>query len=286
MNSFVLEASLATESSALDQEIQQSAKAFVAAFDSGNAADVAALWTDDGEYSVGRTTVKGRSAIQRLYQDFFTTYPGAKMEVTINSIRMLAPTVVIEQGTASIDNSPNGPRSASTYTAVHVKQGDKWLMASVRESETPLAPAGQGLQELAWLVGAWAAEGDAAKVEMKYDWFAEKNFLRGDTIITTEAGPRFGGMQIIGQDPLSGRIVSWFFNADGGHGYGVWSHDGSHWLIQTEGAAADGLPTSATNVLYHPDENVASWQSIHRTLAESVLPDEKEIVLGRVPPIK
>jgi uncharacterized protein (TIGR02246 family) len=282
VNSIVLQASSAAESSALDQEIQQSARTFVEAFDSGNAEAVAALWTDDGEYSVGHSIVKGRLAIQRLYEEFFTAHPGARMEVKIDSVRMLAPTVAIEQGTAYVSNSPNGMPSESTYTAVHIRQDNKWLMTSVHESETPLAHGGRGLQELDWLVGSWAAEGGATKVEMKFDWIANKNFLRCDTIVNTEDGPTFGGMQVIGRDPLTGRIVSWFFNADGGHGYGVWSREGSHWLIQTEGAAADGVPTSATNVLYHPDENVASWQSINRTFAESALPDAKEIVIERV----
>jgi hypothetical protein len=89
-------------------------------------------------------------------------------------------------------------------------------------------------------------------------------------------------MQIIGKDPLTGRIVSWFFNADGGHGYGVWSRDGSHWLIQTEGVAADGAPTTATNVLYHADDKVLSWQSVDRTTGNHSLPNTKEIVIERV----
>jgi uncharacterized protein (TIGR02246 family) len=281
-NGIVLQVTGAAESMAEDNAIQQSARAFVDAFDSGNAAAVANLWTDDGEYIVGETTVKGRPAIQRLYEEFFRAHPGSRMEVRIDSIRTLAPTVAIEHGTASVHDSPNGPPSASSYTAVHVKQGDKWLMASVRESETTLSPTGQNLQELAWLVGTWAAEGDAVKIGVMYDWIANNNFLRGETIINTNAGSTSGGLQIIGRDPLTGRLVSWFFNADGGHGYGVWTRDGSTWLIQTEGAAANGVPTSATNVLYHPDEHVASWQSMNRTLGDAMLPDAKEIVIERV----
>jgi uncharacterized protein (TIGR02246 family) len=282
VNCIVLRASSAAESPAQDQAIQQTAKAFVEAFDSGNAPAVAALWTDEGEYIVGETTVKGRPAIQQLYEEFFRAHPGSKMEVSIDSIRTLAPTVAIEQGTASVTSSSDGAPSASAYTAVHVKQGDKWLMASVRESPTPLPSARQGLQELAWLVGSWAAWGDAAKVEVTYDWIANKNFLRSETTVTSNEGPASGGTQIIGKDPLSGQIVSWFFNADGGHGYGVWSHDGSRWLIRTQGAAADGAPTTATNVLYHADDNVLSWQSVDRTAGDQPLPNTKEIVIERV----
>ena len=97
---------------------------------------------------------------------------------------------------------------------------------------------------------------------------------------TAAAAP--GGMQIIGKDPLTGRIVSWFFNADGGHGYGVWTKDGARWLIRTQGATADGAPTTAINVLYHADDNVLSWQSVNRTVGDQSLPNTKEIVIERV----
>ena len=155
-------------------------------------------------------------------------------------------------------------------------------MASVRESDTPHSLPGQRLQDLGWLVGSWAAWGDAAKVEVTYDWIANKNFLRGETIVNANEGATSGGMQIIGQDPLTGQIASWFFNADGGHGYGVWSQDGSRWLIHTQGTTADGAPTTATNVLYHPDDTVLSWQSVNRTVGDQSLPNTQEIVIERV----
>jgi uncharacterized protein (TIGR02246 family) len=264
--------------------VQETARAFVEAYDRGDAPAVAALWADDGEYIIGQRTVKGRPAIERLYADFFKAHPGSKMEIKVDSVRVLAPTVAVEQGTARVFNSPNGPPSASTYTAVHVKQNNKWRMASVRESETPLPPATEDLQQLAWLVGDWAAWGDTAKIELNYTWMANKNFLRGETAVHTSAGGGAmpGGMQVIGRDPLTGQIVSWFFNADGGHGFGVWTNDGSRWIIRTQGATGDGASTAATNILYHPDENVLSWQSVDRTVDDQRLPNTKEIVIERV----
>lgn len=272
----------AAETTAEENAIRQSAQKFVEAYDHGNAEAVAAQWTPDGEYTIGHESVKGREAIAKLYGEFFRAHPGAKMEVKIDSIRVLAPTVAIEQGTASVGPSPNSPATASAYTVVHVKQGNKWLMANVRESEVPSVTAAADLSELAWLVGAWAAWGDATKVEMNYDWMANKHFLRGETVISANGESKSGGTQIIGKDPQSGRIVSWFFNADGGHGYGEWAQEGSRWIISTEGTSADGAPTSATNVLYHADDNVTSWQSVNRTIGATQLPDANEVVIERV----
>ena len=276
------QAARAAESTAAEDAIRRSAKAFVEAYDHGNAEAVAAQWTPDGEYTIGRNSLKGREQIAKTYGEFFRTHAGSKMDVKIESIRVLAPTVAIEQGTAATTEGQGGLRSESSYTAVHVKQGDKWLMASVRESEMPSVTATADLNDIAWLVGTWAANGDASKVEMSYDWMANKHFLKGQTTITTKDGSKSGGTQIIGKDPQSGRLVSWFFNADGGHGYGKWSQESSRWIINTQGTSADGAPTAATNVLYHADDNVTSWQSINRSIGEVQLPNAKEIVIERV----
>lgn len=271
----------ADETKAEDDAIRESARQFSEAYDAGNAAAVADQWTPDGEYSIGSQVIKGREAIARLYQEFFRAHPGSKMKVAIDSIRTIAPTAAIEQGTASVSNSPNGPPSASAYTAVHVKQGDKWLMASVRESEIP-STANADLSDIAWLVGSWATDGNASTIEMNYQWMAEKHFLLGKVTITADGASRSGGMQIIGNDPQSGRIVSWFFNADGGHGYGEWSRAGSRWMINTLGTSPGGAPTSAMNILYHASDNVASWESINRSIGDVRLPNESEVVIERV----
>jgi uncharacterized protein (TIGR02246 family) len=282
INANLQKPSYAAGSTAAEDAIRRSAQEFAEAFDHGNAEAIAAQWTPDGEYTIGHDVLKGREAIARVYGDFFRAHPGATMTVNVESIRLLAPTVAIEQGTASTTEGSGGVRSASAYTAVHVKQGDKWLMASVRESEMPSMTVAADLNDVAWLVGAWAASGDASKVEMNYEWMPNKHFLKGQTKITTKEGSTSGGTQIIGKDPASGRLVSWFFNADGGHGFGEWSQQGSRWIINTEGMTAEGAPTSSTNILYHADDNVASWQSVNRAIGDLQLPNTREIVIERV----
>ena len=79
------------------------------------------------------------------------------MDVKVTSVRVIAPTVAIEEGTASVTGSTSGPASASTYSAVHVRQGDRWPMVSVRESEVPSIQVDRDLKELDWMVGKWTA---------------------------------------------------------------------------------------------------------------------------------
>ncbi len=272
----------AAETRPEERAIRNEAKEFADAYNQGNAEAVAAQWTKDGEYTIGQHTVKGRDAIAKLYAAFLQANPGSKMEVKVGSVRVIAPTVAIEEGTASVTGSANGPASSSSYSAVHVKRGDRWPMVSVHESEMPTIQFDRDLKELAWMVGEWTASKDTTKVTLACDWMADKHFLRAHVTIQGKGGAAFpGGTQIIGRDPMSGQVVSWFFGVDGGYGSGIWQKDGSRWLIQTVGIAADGTPTAATNVLYRADKNVASWQSFNRFRGDTPLPDVKEVVIER-----
>jgi len=275
-------ASVAAETGPEERAIRKEAKEFADAYNQGKAEAVAAQWTKDGEYTIGGQTVKGREAIAKLYGEFLRANPGSKMEIKVGSVRVIAPTVAIEEGTASVSNSANGPASASSYSAVHVKQGDKWPMVSVRESEMPAIQFDRDLKELDWMVGKWSAGKGAAKATLDCDWMTEKHFLRVKVSMSGKTGDLPGGTQIIGRDPATGQIVSWFFNADGGYGSGTWQKNGTCWMIRTMGITADGAPTMATNVIYLADKNVASWQSFNRFRGDTALPDLKEVVLERV----
>jgi uncharacterized protein (TIGR02246 family) len=270
----------AAESNSAEDAIRRTAQQFVEAYDQGKAQDVAALWTPDGEYAMGRETLKGRKAIANLYETFFKAHPGSKMKVNIESVRMVAPTVAIEQGTASTTDRPSKVRSESAYTAVHVKQDGKWLMASVRESEIASKGSIADLGEIGWLIGLWEGEG-AAKSRVNYAWMLNKHFIKGEFTSTAKDAKVPGGTQIIGRDPLSGRIISWFFNADGGQAFGEWRQQGSSWLIKAKGVAPEGARTAAVNVLYRADDNVISWKSVNRSIDQNRLPDTKEVVMER-----
>jgi uncharacterized protein (TIGR02246 family) len=272
---------IAAEMGPEERAIRREAKEFADAYNEGKADVVASQWTKDGEYTIGSQTIKGRDAIAKLYAQVLKANPGSKMDVKVTSIRMIAPTVAIEEGTASVTGSASGPATSSSYSAVHVRQGDRWPMVSVRESELPSIQFDRDLKELDWMVGKWTA-GKESQATLDCEWMANKHFLRIKVAIAGKGDELPGGTQIIGRNPATGKIVSWVFNADGGYGTGVWQHEGSRWVVQTIGMAADGTPTRATNVFYRADKNVASWQSFNRYRGNTALPDVKEVVIERV----
>ena len=241
------------------------------------------MWTEDGEYvDEAGTRIVGRAAIEKQYADFFANNKGAKIEIAINAIQQVSPDSAIEDGHSQLTLVSPAAVASGRYMAFHVKQNGQWLMASVRDSPAqPSSSADLSLQDLAWIVGDWTASGDETEVELDYDWMGNGNFIRGETTIRDDKGPASGGTQIIGKDPVTGELVSWFFNSDGSHGYGEWSKQGAHWMIRTQGVTADGLPTSSINILYDADDNVHSWQSINRTVGGEPLPRTKEIVIER-----
>ncbi len=147
--------------------VRKTAKEFKRAFDAGDAKDVAAPWTAGDDYTEadGEQFV-GREVIAEAYAAFFRENPKAKIEVTIETGRVLCPNVAIEEGMSWLvrpgQEGVEGPEAAAgRYSALHVRDADGWKMASVTEWPTDPTLA-VSLDDVAWLVGDWEiASGEA-----------------------------------------------------------------------------------------------------------------------------
>src|SRR6185369_16707217 len=66
------------------------AQEFIEAFNKGDARAVAGFWVPDGDYvdPVGRH-IKGRAAIEKLYEKAFSARKGAKLTITVGSVRQV-----------------------------------------------------------------------------------------------------------------------------------------------------------------------------------------------------
>jgi uncharacterized protein (TIGR02246 family) len=263
--------------------LQKSAQAFTEAFNKGDAKAVAALWTEDGEYiDESDQRFEGRDAIEKEYAKFFAAHPGAKIALTVDSLRLASDTTAIEDGRAVVELGPIRAGGYGKYTVVHVKSDDKWLMSSVRDARVGSSPAADQLQNLQWLIGSWSAEENGAKMEVACRWIANNNFLernysvkRSDQVVTS-------GLQIIGWNPQAERIQSWLFTSDGGHAVGLWNPRNEGWTIETVGTLADGTPTRAVNLVSRLDDDALSWKSVERSAGGVPLTDTDDVVLKRV----
>ena len=266
--------------------IRASGEAFVKAFADGDAKAVAALWTENGTLVDDRGVVfKGRKAIEDEYTAFFKAYPKATMQLTIKGIEFPTPTTAIEDGTAQVVAQQSTPPVTSRYTAVHVQEGGRWLMASVRESAVPLPNDSSRLQDFAWLIGDWKAQREGTTLNTSLRWIANKAFIQSDYTVRMGNEVAASGMQIVGWDAQAGRVRSWSFDASGGHGTSLWSPAPDGWSIQSIGTLPDGTATTSSDFLIRvPGENnVFGWRSTERTAGQVALPDLPEVVLDRVP---
>src|SRR5438552_7588295 len=117
------------------ETIFNNAKAFVDAFEKGDARAVAAFWAEDGDYVdlTGRR-LQGRPAIENAFKNFFTENKGLKLRIDVNSVRFVTPDTAIEDGTTSVIPPDGTPTNQARYTNVHVKKDGQWVLQSVREA--------------------------------------------------------------------------------------------------------------------------------------------------------
>lgn len=262
--------------------IRAESQAFVAAFNSGDAKAVAALWTAGGDYTdeTGRTFT-GREAIEQEYAAFFKANPGTKIRLAIDSLKLLSDSAAIEDGRAVLDPAPAGAPATSKYTAIHVRVNGQWLMSTVRDSRIEAPSAYRNVADLEWLIGTWTAEEHGAKTESVCRWVAGKSFVERSYTVTLADGTTTSGVQLMGWNPQQGHVQSWNFSSDGGHATGVWTPRDGGWAAEIRGTLGDGTPTTAVNLLTRLDDNAYVWQSVQRTAGGQSLPDTDEIVLKR-----
>lgn len=263
--------------------IRAGSKEFVDAFNKGDAAAIAGMWTETGEYVDGAgNTYVGRAEIEKSYADFFAANADAKLQLNIDSLKTLSDTAAIEHG-ISIVAVPPAAAAAGQYEVIHVKVDGKWRMASVRDVVVETAAANQNLADLDFLIGTWLAEEQGNKSESVCSWVSDQSFVQRAFTTTTFDGTKSSGVQLIGWNPQAGYVQSWTFSPDGGHAIGVWMPTEEGWAAQMQGTTGSGVSTTSVNLLRRLDDNAYVWQSVDRTVGGVAIDDTNEVVIKRQP---
>lgn len=278
--------SFAQESS-VDAVVRSRMEVLVKAFNSGKAADVAGLFTPDGEMIDEEGNLfAGRKELTEAFGQFFTQFPKAQLEVKIESVRSPAPGLAIEEGTRQITAGEKDERSTAVlrYSAIHTKVDGKWLIASLREfTADPIPTPHEHLKALEWLVGDWVNEGTDAVVRISYRWSEDKNYLLGDYQVSAEGKPVMKSTQRIGWNPLTSSIRSWLFDSDGGFSEGNWAETDEGWVIKSTSVNPDASTGSATVTITAKDKARFTIKGTQRIVAGQREPDF-EVSVARRPP--
>jgi uncharacterized protein (TIGR02246 family) len=267
------------------EAIFNNAKAFVDAFERGDAKALAAFWAQEGDYVdlTGRR-LQGRPAIEDAFSEFFTGNKGLKLRIDVNSLRFVTPDTVIEDGVTYLIPPDGTPPNQARYTNVHVKKDGQWLLQSVREAPYTLPGNYEHLRGLDWAVGEWVDEGDGPEIaHASFEWSPDGNFLISTQEVTVKDTEVSHATEWIGWDPSTSQIRSWSFVADGAIGENTWSNEGDRWIVKTNAILPNGKKLVATNVITRNGPDAIAWQSKDRELDGKPLPDIAEMKMKRVP---
>jgi len=270
---------------ALDKAILTEAEATVKAFNSGDAAALAALFSPTGELVDENGNVfTGSQAITDLFKTFFEKFPKAVLEMEVTSTRPLGDEIAVEEGVRRITADEGGSAAQVRYVVVREKAGERWPIASYREfADDPAPTPREMLMALDWLVGDWVDESPEGRTSISVRWSDDGNFLLGDYSVTVGGETAAASTQRIGWDPIEGRLRSWTFDSDGGFSEGEWLAGDDEWIVRSEATMPDGTSGTATMSVRLQDADHFVIESTDRVVAGVEEPDFK-LVVARKPP--
>jgi len=245
--------------------IRRAAEAYIAAMERGDAAELARLWTAEGDFmdSSGRVT-KGRELVKQVERRPAGDRP--EMMVTVDAIRLITADVAIEDGIAETAAPDNG-FAVARYSAVWVRRDGQWLLDSVRESPPQQPAAHDYLRLLEWMIGNWVHQQGEERVELSCVWSPDKNYLLREIRVGSLAGRALSVSQRIGWDAEKKQLTTWTFDSEGGHAVGQMQRQGNQWIISTRGVLPDGQVASSVNTCTRTSNDGFTWESSSGMLA-------------------
>lgn len=254
-------------------EIGTMLRDYTSAFNRRDAVALAAHWSPSAEnvdLDSGDVT-RGRAAVEEVFSTLFRTDGSGKLDIDIESIRLLRDDVAVVDAVSAVSFVARDPGSAPApsrrrLSAVVVRRDDRWLLESVRESQVAGAPAAAEqppLESLAWMVGTWEGQVAGATVRTHCHWAAGRRFLvrqhvvaaAADTTPPTSGDRGIPGLllpgsagsrevsEVIAFDSDRGQIRSWFFNSQGRFAEGTWAREGDRFVVSVEGRGNDSGTT-------------------------------------------
>jgi len=239
--------------------------AYRQALEQRNVETVKGYWTPDADYvdQQGRAYKihAGLSEAKRLAQEGMHLAHFAPKTETLG-VRFVTRDVAIEDGEFERVGSAAGPAAQGRYTAVWVKRDGKWLIDGLRESPVHVEDSSDALDDLAWLIGHWEAEGAHGKAQVICEWGKGQSYIVAHMKLDAPGEGLVTATQLIGWDPNQQRIRSFLFDSRGCFTEGIWTDEGDAWVVKAIETHPNGKRVSSTRLYSRIDENTAIWESI------------------------
>jgi uncharacterized protein (TIGR02246 family) len=272
---------------AAKQAVLANVRAFTDAFNRRDVKTLLKLFADDCVLTEhDGTTVRGLKELEEELKESFAADPDARLSVSVESLQVVTPEVVIEEGKTTYFPDGKTLTAETDYQATHIKKGDRWLMSRVRSfNRVVLSPYDQ-LRDLDWLVGDWVDEGEDSLVEASYRWDVNKVFLLQNFTVRVKGQEALTGTQRIGRDPLTKQIKAWVFDSEGGYAESLWTSVNDTWVIKAKGVRADGTVVTVTNQITQLSKDRMRFESVDRIVGDERRQGFSAIVVRKPPQAK
>lgn len=121
-------AALGQDSGGAKAAIKQGSKAWMAGWNAGDAAAIAALYAEDAVIMApGAEPAKGRAAIEELLNGALEAAAGSKMEIKTTEV-MESDGMAVEVGTFAETGADGSHRDHGKFIAVWKNVGGKWML--------------------------------------------------------------------------------------------------------------------------------------------------------------
>lgn len=267
----------------IDEKIvTEAANAYMAAYNQRDAKALAAMFDDEAQWVDGEGVIHtGKAEIAAMLEAALKDNPNRSLDIAVGTARSPSAGVLLETGTSTVTEG-DGTHSVRSYSAVHIKKGEKWLISQVTETGALFAGNATGrLMELSWMIGTWEEKSAGAEVISTVNWTPSRSFITKVFTVERDGGIVDEGTEVIGWDPSAGRIRSWIFESDGGISENIWTQDGNRWLVQARTVLPDGTQATAQHTITQIDPDKFTWSSANRELDGDILPNIEPITIER-----
>jgi hypothetical protein len=256
--------------------IRAAGKAYVDASKRGDVAKLQRLWTPDGDYiDASGTVFKVKELLALAAQQGSASEQEVEIPQWESTIRLITPTVAIEDGSYPDVAGPDGRSLSSRFTAVWVNRDGQWLLDSLREASCENDGIAEPLRELAWLVGEWAGKAGDVEIVASVDFSEDGHYLLRSFLIEAPGREPITASERITWDAAEKKFHSWVFDSNGGTGEGIWTRDGDTWKVDLTATLPTGEKLT-TQSSYSPTESGGIlWKSTPARAGGDVLPTQQ-----------
>jgi uncharacterized protein (TIGR02246 family) len=270
------------------EAVMANVRAFAEGFNRQDVKAILKLYTEDCVLTeADGDTIRGLKELEAELTETFQNEPKARISVAVESLQVVTPDVIIEEGKTTYYPDGKTLTAETSYEVTHVKRGGQWLMKRARSFNRVVLSPYDDLRELEWLVGDWIDEGDdGVVIEASYHWDVNKVFLLNKFSIRANGQKILTGTQRIGRDPLSKQIKAWVFDSEGGYAESLWSSVDDSWIAVVKGVRTDGKVVTMTNRYTPLGKDRFRFDSVDRIVGEERMPNLSNISVRKPPEAK